>query len=209
MNKSDLSGAIEALLFVYGEAMSIKKAANILAVEEEKILEAAELLGEELKERGGLQLLVNGGELQLVTKPEFSEQVKALVKEEMDSELSPASLETLAIIAYLGPVSRAEIDYIRGVNSSFILRSLSIRGLIDRKSNPKHAGTFIYQASMEFLKHIGLDTENKLPEYEKYRDLLRSLREENKQESPAQTENSKDGQGGFAKKQDETPVESQ
>lgn len=209
MNENDLSGAIEALLFVYGEAMSIKKAANILAAEEERVLEAAEFLRAELEGRGGLRLLVSGGEVQLVTKPEFSERVKALVREEMNSELSPASLETLAIIAYLGPVSRAEIDYIRGVNSSFILRSLSIRGLVGRKSSPKHAGTFTYQASMEFLKHIGLDTENKLPEYEKYRDLLGSLREENKQESPAKIENIQDARDGSAEKQDENPVTSQ
>ncbi len=183
MDTNKLAGAIEALLFVYGEAMSVKRLAETLRVEEKDVLEAAEFLKKELEENGGLALLISGRDLQLVTRQEFSEAVKKLLKEEIDSELSPASLETLAIIAYLGPVSRAEIDYVRGVNSSFILRNLSVRGLIDRKNNPKHAGTFIYETSMEFLKHIGLDTADKLPEYGKYRDLLRSLREENKQET--------------------------
>ncbi|MDE2144850.1 MAG: SMC-Scp complex subunit ScpB [Patescibacteria group bacterium] len=186
MDRNNLTGAIEALLFVYGEALGIKKIAEILETDEEKITEAANLLKEKLEAEGGLALLIAGKNLQIVTKPELSEDVKKLVKEEMDSELSPASLETLAIIAYLGPVSRAEIDYIRGVNSSFILRSLSIRGLVDKRNNPNHGGTFVYETSIELLKHIGLDTSDKLPEYEKYRDLLKSLREGDKNKRDAQ-----------------------
>ena len=182
METNKINDALEALLFVYGEPMKVRKAAELLGVSEEEIEAAARILKEKAEAGGGLSLMISESGLQLATKPEFSELVQKISKEEMDSELSPASLETLAIIAYLGPVSRAEIEYIRGVNSSFILRNLSIRGLIERKSDPRRPNTFAYQSSLDFLRHIGLDTPGKLPEYEKYRDLLRSLREENKQE---------------------------
>ncbi len=182
METSKISDALEALLFVYGEPMKVRKAAELLGVSEEEIEAAARILKEKAEAGGGLSLMISESGLQLATKPEFSELVQKISKEEMDSELSPASLETLAIIAYLGPVSRAEIEFVRGVNSSFILRNLSIRGLIERKSDPRRPSTFTYQSSLDFLKHIGLDTPEKLPEYEKYRDLLKSLREENKQE---------------------------
>ncbi len=182
METSKISDALEAILFVYGEPMKIRKAAELLGVSEEEVESAAQALKEKNEVSGGLLLIVSESGLQLATKPEFSELVQKIAKEEMDSELSPASLETLAIIAYLGPVSRAEIEFIRGVNSSFILRNLSIRGLIERKSDPRRPSTFTYQSSLDFLKHIGLDSPEKFPEYEKYRGLLKSLREENKQE---------------------------
>ena len=182
METNKINDALEAILFVYGEPMKIRKAAELLGVSEEEVESAAQALKEKNEVSGGLLLIVSESGLQLATKPEFSELVQKIAKEEMDSELSPASLETLAIIAYLGPVSRAEIEFIRGVNSSFILRNLSIRGLIERKSDPRRPSTFTYQSSLDFLKHIGLDTPEKLPEYEKYRGLLKSLREENKQE---------------------------
>lgn len=182
METSKISDALEAILFVYGEPMKIRKAAELLGVSEEEVESAAQALKEKNEASGGILLIVSESGLQLATKPEFSELVQKIAKEEMDSELSPASLETLAIIAYLGPASRAEIEFIRGVNSSFILRNLSIRGLIERKSDPRRPSTFTYQSSLDFLKHIGLDTPEKLPEYEKYRGLLKSLREENKQE---------------------------
>ncbi|MCL5006704.1 MAG: SMC-Scp complex subunit ScpB [Patescibacteria group bacterium] len=177
MDKEQLSGAVEALLFIYGEEMSFKKISEVLEAGEKETQEAARHLKEKLETSGGLLLLLTGKGAQLATKPEFSEFTKKMVKEEMDSELSSASLETLALVAYLGPVSRAEIDYIRGVNSTFILRSLSVRGLVEKKADPKRPGSFAYEASMGFLKHVGFDTALKLPDYEKYRGLLKSLRE--------------------------------
>ena len=89
----------------------------------------------------------------------------------MDTPLTPASLETLAIIAYLGPCNRALIEYVRGVNSTFILRSLMIRGLVERKPDPKRMNTFLYQVSFDFLRHMGLTRQGDLPDYEKYRKL--------------------------------------
>ena len=71
----------------------------------------------------------------------------------------------LAIVAYRGPISRAEIDYIRGVNCGFLLRNLSLRGLVDRKENPLDNRSFIYEASLDFLKSLGVGRLEELPDY--------------------------------------------
>ena len=176
--ENNIKAALEALLFIYGEPTKIKKLAELLKTEEEKV-EAAlqEMTAEFANESRGLNLVVRDGTAALVTKPELGELLKQAVKEELDSELTPASLETMAIIAYLGPCSRAEIDYIRGVNSAFILRSLIVRGLIEKKSNTEHPNTPFYQASLDLLRHMGINQVADLPEYEKYKELIAKLRQ--------------------------------
>lgn len=173
----NLQGKIEAVLFIYGEPIKIKKLADILGVEEAVVRDGLLALGEALKNDGrGLNLMMGENQATLVTKPEFQDIVKKIVKEELDTELSPASLETLAIVAYLGPVSRAKIDYIRGVNSSFILRNLSIRGLVDKESAKDQkgilGGNFLYKVTFDFWKHIGINSPAELPDFDKYKSLI-------------------------------------
>ena len=74
----------------------------------------------------------------------------------MSSEIGKAGLETLAIVLYNGPVSRREIDYIRGVNSSFILRNLCVRGLVEREADSKDQKIFKYRSSLNLLAHLGI-----------------------------------------------------
>ncbi|OGM90620.1 hypothetical protein A3A20_00685 [Candidatus Wolfebacteria bacterium RIFCSPLOWO2_01_FULL_45_19] len=95
-----------------------------------------------------------------------------MVEEEFQEDLTAAATETLSVVAYAGPISRAQIEYIRGVNSSFILRSLMMRGLIERNSDPKRQNVYLYTASFELLKKLGLDSAAKLPDYAKYRALI-------------------------------------
>ncbi len=169
--------ALEALLFYYGEPLSLKKIAKFLSLKENE----AQDLAADLKTRletdrsRGLALLFRGNDVQLGTKPEFQEIGKKLIADEFREELSPASLETLSIIAYLGPIPRSKIDYLRGVNSSFTLRSLLMRGLIDRNLEAEHGNQYYYQTSFDFLKHLGLNEAKNLPEYEKYRNLLQNF----------------------------------
>jgi segregation and condensation protein B len=91
----------------------------------------------------------------------------------------------LSIISYAGPITRADIEYIRGVNSSFTVRSLLMRGLIEREVDPKRANAYIYSASFDLLRHLGLSNNEDLPEYQKYKDLVahlhKSLQEKNNQ----------------------------
>lgn len=176
MVQDNLEAKLEALLFVYGEPVKIKTLAEKLGVSYENAENAIADLKKNLEAvNRGLALVVLGNETQLVTKADLASLVQKVVKEEFDSELTPASLETLSIIAYLSPCSRAEIDYIRGVNSSFILRNLTIRGLIEKKLDSSRANAFIYNVSFDFLKHIGLDSTANLPDYEKYKELVKSF----------------------------------
>lgn len=173
---NDLISKLEALLFIYGEPIAVKKAAVILGMKSEEIKAAAEALAKELKEsKRGLALIHHADELQLVTRPDLSGLLEKVVKAEMNEALTPAAVETLSIVAYGAPISRAEIDYIRGVNSSFILRSLLIRGLITRENDPHRGNAYIYQPSFELLKFLGISKVEDLPEYEKFRALAHKI----------------------------------
>jgi segregation and condensation protein B len=166
--------ALEALLFIHGEPISHKKVAAVLGIEIEQCLELVETLKKTLEsEERGLQILSDKEKVQLATKPAFNKILEAFVKEELTEELSPASLETLSIIAYLGPMSRPKIEYLRGVNSSLILRSLAIRGLVERLPDPEHPSGFLYKPTFEVMKHLGVQKQEDLPEFEKFRELLK------------------------------------
>jgi segregation and condensation protein B len=175
----NLSNIIESILFIYGEPMKISRLAEILNKKENEVEEALAVLENNLAERG-LKLIKNNGEATLTTVSEASEFIQGLLKEEFSGKLTKAALETLAIVAYSGPLPRAEIDFIRGVNSSFILRNLLISGLAEREINPKDRRTFIYKPSIDFLRFLGLSKLEDLPEYGEFRKSLEdfSRREE-------------------------------
>lgn len=181
-SNNGLSAAIEAILFVYGEPMEIGKLGKFLSKNgsfgstgKEEIKSALKELEKSLLSGSrGLKLIFSGGSdesVQLATRPDFSGLLEEFSKDEVKGSLSPASIETLSLIAYLGPLSRAELDYYRGVNSSFILRTLLIRGLVNRFPDPKRGNVYLYQASFDLLKYLGLSRIEDLPEYSKYKDL--------------------------------------
>jgi segregation and condensation protein B len=166
--------ALEALLFIHGEPVTYKKASAVLGVPREEV----ERLAEELKQRlqdpsRGLQLISDREKVQLATKPEWNTILESFVKEELTEDLTPASLETLSIIAYLGPISRTRIEYLRGVNSSVILRSLMIRGLIERSADAEHAAGFLYRLTFDAMKHLGIQQKEDLPDHSKFQELLK------------------------------------
>lgn len=99
------------------------------------------------------------------------EQIK---KEELNKDLSKASLETLSIILYKNGAPRSLIDYIRGVNSNFILRALSIRGLVEKVNDPKDNRRYIYKPTFELLSYMGVTSIEELPDYE---NVLKNLSE--------------------------------
>jgi segregation and condensation protein B len=182
---------LEALLFLHGEPLSYKKIAAVLDIEEAAAAAlVAELKTELQSEARGLHLLADKEKVQLATKPEFGKLLENFVKEELTEELTPASVETLAIIAYLGPISRAKLEYLRGVNSSIILRSLLLRGLVERFPDPGHPAGFIYRATFDFLKHIGLQEAAQLPDFQKFQKLLEVFEDKSKTENEIVTSNS-------------------
>src|SRR3989344_8563190 len=177
----NMVAAIEAILFLYGEPIGIDWILKTLKKEDafkhatkDEVKNALHELKDKLEgENRGLTLISSSGEneVQLATKPAFAPLFEALIKEEFTESLSPASLETLSLAAYLGPLSRASLDYYRGVKSSFILRSLLIRGLIDRKPDPQKRNVYLYQASFDLLKYLGVKSSEELPEYQKFKNL--------------------------------------
>ncbi len=166
----NIVGPLEALLFIFGEPLDSKKIADVLKTDEEKVKTAAKELSDILSNDSnrGIVLIENSGKYMLATKPQYSALVEKFITDDLKEDLSPASLETLSIIAYFGPATRAQIDYLRGVNSSYILRNLLIRGLINRKSK---GNAFEYEVSFDFLKFMGIDNVEKMPQYQEYQKL--------------------------------------
>ena len=160
----NLEQKIEAILFFKGEPVSLKKLAEILKVSKEEIEQALLILKNSFENRG-VVLIQNDDEITLGTSPELSNLIENLQKEELNKDLSKASLETLSIVLYKNGVTRAEIDYIRGVNSSFTLRALSVRGLVEKTVDTKDNRRFVYKPSFELLSFMGVKSIENLPDY--------------------------------------------
>lgn len=166
MENDKLISILESILFVSGEPVKKSKLTKNLAIENEKLEEILKIVSEKYQSpQSGLSLLSKGEELQLVSKAENAEFVESLVKNELQDALSNAAMEVVSIIAYRGPISKAEIEAIRGVNCAYTLRNLLLRGLIERNDNPSDSRGYVYVISFDFLKKLGVEDVKKLPEY--------------------------------------------
>ncbi len=172
---TNLSQKIEAILFWKAEPVSIEKLSKFLECDIESIKKALNELQSNLNNRG-LTLVETDSEVMLGTAKELSPLIEKLTKEELIRDLGKAGLETLSIILYQGPISRADIDYIRGVNSQFILRNLSIRGLVEKVDNPKDMRSFLYKPTLQLLAHMGISKISDIPEFEKVRQEIESFK---------------------------------
>ncbi len=159
-----IEAKLEAILFFKAEPLSIKKLAQILKIDETEIKNTLQILKGNLGGRG-VTLVEKDDEVMLGTAPEASGIIDELSKEELSRDLGKAGLETLSIVLYRGPITRSGIDYIRGVNSTFILRNLLIRGLVEKIPNPSDQRSFLYRATFDLLSHLGISRVTDLPEY--------------------------------------------
>jgi segregation and condensation protein B len=154
---------VESLLFVADGPVSVGRLAEALEVPPERIERALEDLTAAYGGRG-LRLQRVGGRIQLVTAPEAASCVERFLGLEASTRLSQAALETLAIIAYRQPITRPEIDIIRGVNSDSVLRTLLSVGLIEDVGRALTVGRpILYSTTFEFLQHFGLSGLDELP----------------------------------------------
>jgi segregation and condensation protein B len=169
---NEITQQIEALLFISGEGLTIERLSKSLSIDIEEIRNSLNELKAHYKENHMLTIVDHGDKISLTTSESASLIVKQFAKEEFSGELTSAALETLAIITYKDSIKRSEIDYIRGVNSSFILRNLLVRGLIERGHDPKDSRSFIYSVSTNFLKHLGISSLKELPEYNEFANKL-------------------------------------
>ena len=172
--QKDKLSILESVLFVYGEPVKFEKLKDVLGLSleatkglvlsyENKILQDAS---------SGLFLIKTDDEVQLGTKPQNHARLEKFLKQDAEEELSSVSVEVLTIILYRGPISRSEVDFIRGVNSSYILRVLLMRGLIQRE---KRGLSFLYRPSFDLLKLLGLSNQKDLPEFEVLNQRLSDL----------------------------------
>lgn len=179
-----LHAKIESLLFVSAEPLSVRVLARLL---EAKKGEIEAVLGELQKKyrrtTDSGMIIVKGGEsCQMVTSPKNAVLVAEFLKADLSGELTEPSLETLTIIVYRGPITKAELEQIRGVNCSLILRNLLIRGLVSRHENKNSLA--YYEVTPEFVKYLGVSSVADLPDYAKLHkhatlnEVLQSVNEE-------------------------------
>lgn len=164
---SNLSAQLEALLLVANKPVSLKELSAAVAMKTAEIEAALSVLSQDYEQsERGFRLISANNSYQLVSAGEYSGLIKNFLKSEANGELSQPSLEALTIIAYRGPVSKVDLERIRGVNCSLIIRNLLLRGLIeeifDKSKNENY-----YQITLDFVRFLGLNNISELPDYER------------------------------------------
>ena len=163
--EGSLKGRIEAILFVAGEAVPIKDMAKALQIDEKELKAALKEIGSEYDyEQRGFMLKRFGDKVQLATRPLYSEDVLRLLQPVQQQSLSQAAMETLAVVAYKQPVTRAEVEQIRGVKCDYSLQSLMMKGLIQEAGRKDTIGRpILYATTDTFLSHFGIQGLEDLP----------------------------------------------
>ncbi|MDP2944079.1 MAG: SMC-Scp complex subunit ScpB [bacterium] len=162
-----LKSQVESLLFISLKPLSLKELATLLKAKNKELEEAlAELTADYNKNDRGLAIIENNEQYQLTTAADNGPLVQEFLKDETSGELSQPSLEALTIIAYRGPIAKLELDRIRGVNCSLIIRNLLLRGLVEEKF-VKVKNENYYTVTHDFVRFLGLGSVNELPDYQK------------------------------------------
>ena len=185
-----LDKKVEAILFFKGEEVSLNFLVKILEEKKKDIKEAILVLRERL-ENSALNLIEVNEKYLLSTRKEASSLIEKMKEKEEFSELSPSALETLSIILYKEEISRAELDLIRGVNSSYILRNLLIRGLIEKKNEN---GSTKYIPTTDLLSFLGIESTNKMPAFEEVRKKIAEIEERENAENDEVEEKETEGE---------------
>jgi segregation and condensation protein B len=168
----ELKALIESLLFVADRPVTAEHLAAALDVPVEEVEAALQILGEEYRERG-IRIQRKGERLQLVSAPEAGAHIERFLGIEISGRLSTAALEALSIVAYRQPVTRAQVEAIRGVHSDSVLRSLVRRGLIEEIGRAESVGRpILYGTTFEFLQQFGLQSMHDLPDWQEFAQTL-------------------------------------
>ncbi len=162
----DVISMLESVLFVASKPFTIGVLAQRLGLGVEEIEYALEKLGEKYTGVSGILLARVEDTVQLITNPLYTDVVEQFTSKDILGELTKAQLETVTVIAYRGPITRPEIEEIRGVNSAIIVRNLLIRGLVEEHEE-KDSVLPTYSVSLNALRHLGISRVEELPEYER------------------------------------------
>lgn len=164
-----LRSKIESLLFIAARPLTVKRLMEACNASKEEVTAAIEQIAAACNDGDhGVRLLRNGNEAQMSTSPDNAKLIQEFLKDETTGELTKPSLETLTIIAYRGPITKAELEQLRGVNCSLILRNLLMRGLVEARGEP-HDGATTFSVTMDFIRFLGVPNVEELPEYGKLR----------------------------------------
>lgn len=163
LNEISMTALLESVLFVASGPLSVGRLAKVLETTPAVIDNLLHELGKDYRDRG-IRLQWSGSEVQLTTAPESSHVIERLLGLELTTRLSQAALEVLAIIAFMQPATRPQIDQIRGVNSDSSLRTLLGQGLIEEVGRLEGPGRpILYGTTPEFLQYFGLGSLDELP----------------------------------------------
>jgi len=166
--KIELKNKIETVLFLESDPVFISELAENLEATREDCLKGLKEIEENYKKNSSvLRLVFKEDEVQLVVTADLASFVKEYFKSGKPKQLSPAMLEVVSIIVYKGPIGRAWIEQVRGVNCGLILKKLAIKGLIDKKEKIDNSRIFVYEPSLKLLKKLGISRLEDLPNYGK------------------------------------------
>jgi len=160
----DIKSIIESILLVSEKPVKVKELAAVLELKSEEVVKSVKDLIEDYKEKG-IRITRKDNELFYTTAPENAKYISKYLNEELRSDLSQVALEVLAIVVYKQPITRVEVEEIRGINSDYLVRNLHIRGLIKEVGRKEAIGKpILYGTTLEFLNHFGLQDESQIPE---------------------------------------------
>lgn len=175
---SSLLSKLESILFVASKPLFVKKMAKVLGVDEDNInVELENLRIKYNTHNSGIILIQNNNEWQMVSNPDNREAAENFLKAEVSGELTRPQLETLTVVAYCGPVTKPELEQLRGVNCALILRNLMMRGLVKEVEDPTN---FLptFEVTVDYMRHLGINSLKELPDYDKlhkHENVLNSL----------------------------------
>ena len=166
LKMSKFKANLEAVLFVAPVSVTLSQLASALDITEREVEKVLTQLGEDYQERG-LRIQRHAGRIQLTTAPEAGESVERFLGMEITTYLSQAALEALSIVAYEQPVTRPQVDSVRGVNSDGVMKSLLHKGLIQDIGRADGPGRpILYATTPEFLQQFGLNSLEEMPPME-------------------------------------------
>lgn len=182
-----LTAKIESLLFISIKPISVARLAELTGRSTHEIEESiAVLLARYNTDSSGIHLQKNGSKYQMVTAGASADVVGQFLQEETTGDLTQPQLETLTVIAYRGPITKTELELIRGVNCSLILRNLMMRGLIEERDDARRM-TMVYSVSFDFMRFLGITEISQLPDYQRLNadpNLQQVLHQEQRSEQP-------------------------
>ena len=165
MDELELKAAVEAMIFASGEPVPAVRISLVLGVPEQDVFDCAERLAEEYESGGrGIRLVRLDKSLQMCSAPQYAKLIARVIEHRAPPKLSPPALETLAVVAYFQPVTRAYVDEVRGVDSSYTVSSLAEKGLIEPTGRLEAPGRpTLYKTTEAFLRVMGVSELSELP----------------------------------------------